>query len=304
MSTILPIRHQAAAAARPLIRARSARRRGDRDGRADRGRGARRDWPAPSSWPGWSKRDQEAGGGMPELNIGVLEKAGSLGEHSLSGAVVNPRAFRELFPDAAAVRPSLPPAGARRGGLLPDRGPGAADPHAADHAQPRLLHRVALRDRPLARRARRGARRQPVRRLSGGRAAGGRARGPRRPHHAVGPRSRRRRRAPTTPSRPTSPPRITVVAEGTRGAARPGVARVAAGRVAQSAALRARREGGLGGEAAARRGDPHARAGRSRPTRSAAASCIRSARPRWRSASWSGSTTTTRASTCTSCSSG
>ena len=34
-----------------------------------------------------------------ELNIGVLEKAEALGEHSLSGAVVNPRAFRELFPD-------------------------------------------------------------------------------------------------------------------------------------------------------------------------------------------------------------
>src|SRR5881628_3143546 len=37
------------------------------------------------------------GGG--DLNIGVLEKAEALGEHSLSGAVVNPRAFRELFPD-------------------------------------------------------------------------------------------------------------------------------------------------------------------------------------------------------------
>ena len=36
-----------------------------------------------------------------ELNIGVLEKAEALGEHSLSGAVVNPRAFRELFPDLA-----------------------------------------------------------------------------------------------------------------------------------------------------------------------------------------------------------
>ncbi|HET8623145.1 MAG TPA: electron-transfer flavoprotein:ubiquinone oxidoreductase [Gemmatimonadales bacterium] len=38
-------------------------------------------------------------GGPGELQIGVLEKAGALGEHSLSGAVVNPRAFRELFPD-------------------------------------------------------------------------------------------------------------------------------------------------------------------------------------------------------------
>jgi electron-transferring-flavoprotein dehydrogenase len=36
-----------------------------------------------------------------ELSIAVLEKAGSLGEHSLSGAVVNPRPFRELFPDLA-----------------------------------------------------------------------------------------------------------------------------------------------------------------------------------------------------------
>jgi len=34
-----------------------------------------------------------------DVNVGVLEKAAALGEHSLSGAVVNPRAFRELFPD-------------------------------------------------------------------------------------------------------------------------------------------------------------------------------------------------------------
>jgi electron-transferring-flavoprotein dehydrogenase len=34
-----------------------------------------------------------------ELNIGVLEKAEALGEHSLSGAAVNPIALRELFPD-------------------------------------------------------------------------------------------------------------------------------------------------------------------------------------------------------------
>jgi electron-transferring-flavoprotein dehydrogenase len=33
------------------------------------------------------------------LEIGVLEKAGALGEHSLSGAVINPKPFRELFPD-------------------------------------------------------------------------------------------------------------------------------------------------------------------------------------------------------------
>jgi electron-transferring-flavoprotein dehydrogenase len=48
------------------------------------------------------KQAQERGGGTADLNIAVLEKAESLGEHSLSGAVVNPRAFRELFPQLAA----------------------------------------------------------------------------------------------------------------------------------------------------------------------------------------------------------
>jgi electron-transferring-flavoprotein dehydrogenase len=47
-----------------------------------------------------AKQDQETGAGAPDLSIAVLEKAGSLGEHSLSGAVVNPRAFRELFPSS------------------------------------------------------------------------------------------------------------------------------------------------------------------------------------------------------------
>ena len=44
------------------------------------------------------KADNEQAGGIGEVSIGILEKAGTLGEHSLSGAVVNPRAFRELFP--------------------------------------------------------------------------------------------------------------------------------------------------------------------------------------------------------------
>ena len=47
-----------------------------------------------------AKRDRERGG--KGLEIGVLEKAESLGEHNLSGAVVNPRALQELFPDLEA----------------------------------------------------------------------------------------------------------------------------------------------------------------------------------------------------------
>ncbi|HXL85891.1 MAG TPA: electron-transfer flavoprotein:ubiquinone oxidoreductase, partial [Gemmatimonadaceae bacterium] len=45
------------------------------------------------------KADNEAGGTLGEIQIGVLEKAGALGEHSLSGAVVNPVAMRALFPE-------------------------------------------------------------------------------------------------------------------------------------------------------------------------------------------------------------
>jgi electron-transferring-flavoprotein dehydrogenase len=41
----------------------------------------------------------ESGDGVGDVSIGVLEKAAALGEHNLSGAVVNPRAFRELFPE-------------------------------------------------------------------------------------------------------------------------------------------------------------------------------------------------------------
>lgn len=45
------------------------------------------------------KRDNEAGGTLGDVQIAVLEKAEGLGEHNLSGAIVNPRAIRELFPE-------------------------------------------------------------------------------------------------------------------------------------------------------------------------------------------------------------
>jgi electron-transferring-flavoprotein dehydrogenase len=45
------------------------------------------------------KNGNESGDGIGEVSIGVLEKAAALGEHCLSGAVVNPIAFQTLFPD-------------------------------------------------------------------------------------------------------------------------------------------------------------------------------------------------------------
>ena len=44
------------------------------------------------------RRDNEGSGGLGDIEIAVLEKAESLGEHCLSGAVINPAPFRELFP--------------------------------------------------------------------------------------------------------------------------------------------------------------------------------------------------------------
>jgi electron-transferring-flavoprotein dehydrogenase len=45
------------------------------------------------------RQDNESGGGIGDIEIAVLEKAGALGEHTLSGAVINPGPFRTLFPD-------------------------------------------------------------------------------------------------------------------------------------------------------------------------------------------------------------
>ena len=98
MARILPVRHQPALPIDRLIRPDAPGAGGDRDGRRDRGCRAGRAGCA-IELARLVKKDQEAGGGMADLNIGVLEKAGALGEHCLSGAVVNPRAFQELFPD-------------------------------------------------------------------------------------------------------------------------------------------------------------------------------------------------------------
>jgi electron-transferring-flavoprotein dehydrogenase len=47
------------------------------------------------------KQDNDRGGGIGDVEIAVLDKAAALGEHCLSGAVVNPAPFRTLFPDVA-----------------------------------------------------------------------------------------------------------------------------------------------------------------------------------------------------------
>jgi electron-transferring-flavoprotein dehydrogenase len=69
------------------------------------------------------KKENDAGGGLGAVEIAVLEKAEALGAHSLSGAVVNPVAFRELFPEMKdADFPFRGPVGAERVYLLTGSG--------------------------------------------------------------------------------------------------------------------------------------------------------------------------------------
>ncbi|MBI5355796.1 MAG: hypothetical protein HZB68_05065 [Candidatus Aenigmarchaeota archaeon] len=51
----------------------------------------------PSSLSGAIKLAQLSKNGGRELSIAVVEKSEAVGHHILSGAIINPRAFRELF---------------------------------------------------------------------------------------------------------------------------------------------------------------------------------------------------------------
>jgi len=67
--------------------------------------------------------DAERGGELGSVEIGVLEKAGTLGEHCLSGAVVDIAPLRELFPDLeVADLPVRAPVGGERVYLLTEGG--------------------------------------------------------------------------------------------------------------------------------------------------------------------------------------
>jgi electron-transferring-flavoprotein dehydrogenase len=91
---ILPARHQAALPLEQLILPEGAAGAGDKMELDVLFVGA-----GPAGLAGAIELARLAKAAGTELNIGVLEKAEALGEHTLSGSVVNPRAFRELFPD-------------------------------------------------------------------------------------------------------------------------------------------------------------------------------------------------------------
>ena len=128
-----------------------------------------------------------------EVTVCVLEKASELGAHTLSGAVLEPRALSELIPDWQAKGAPLDMPVTRRPLPVPDRDARDHPADAADHAQCRQLHRQHGQRRQMAGRPGRAARRRDLSGLRRGRGPlpRGRQRQGRRDRRH-GPRSRRR----------------------------------------------------------------------------------------------------------------
>ncbi len=80
---------------------------------------------------------------LGDVPVAVVEKGKTPGAHLLSGAVVNPRALRQLFPGMYAEDMPFVGPGRERGRLLPDTPPRAADSRAAHDVEPRKLRRLA-----------------------------------------------------------------------------------------------------------------------------------------------------------------
>ncbi len=105
-----------------------------------------------------------------DVTVCVLEKGSEIGAHILSGAIMDPRAMNELFPDWQALgAPLETPVTEDRFLVLTEtkarRIPNCAA--AAADGQPRHVHREPRQRLPLARAAGRGAGRRDLPRLRG-----------------------------------------------------------------------------------------------------------------------------------------
>ena len=113
----------------------------------------------------------------PDMAVCLVEKAGEIGGHILSGAVIEPRALNELIPDwKEKGAPLDTPAGEDRF-LLSDQDTVIRATGPSADAQSRQLYRLARQCRALARPAGRGTRGRNLSRFRGCGTAGGR-----RPH--------------------------------------------------------------------------------------------------------------------------
>ena len=204
-----------------------------------------------------AKEARDAGRSATDLNVAVLEKAGSLGEHNLSGAVVNPQPFRELFPDLSPDRLPFRQRVTGEAVYLLTR------QRAQRIPTPPTMHNAGFYTASICEIVRwlgERAEEAGVNLFPGFPVASLLVEG----DGVLGVRT-----APSGLDRSGEPgaayqdptdltAKITVLAEGTRGMLDAGLARVAAGAVPESPDLRARGEGGVGGQAASGSRHPHA----------------------------------------------
>ena len=103
--------------------------------------------------------DPELTESLGEVPVAVLEKGKVAGAHQLSGAVMNPSAIRELFPDDDSW-PNYGEVGGERVYFMPNKKRAIPlVPIAAAVPQPRQLRHLGRRAQPLAGREGRGGRR-------------------------------------------------------------------------------------------------------------------------------------------------
>jgi hypothetical protein len=152
------------------------------------------------------QQDNEAGGGLGDVEIAVLEKAAGLGEHSLRRGAES-RSLPGTLPRRAPGGDALPPPRHRRGGLPPPGEGRHPPPHPPHHEEPRELGGLPLRGGAVDGGEGRGGGGERLPRLPRGVPPGGGVPGDGGPDHPGWPEPGRRTRAPPT-SRPwISPPR-------------------------------------------------------------------------------------------------
>ena len=188
-----------------------------------------------------------------ECSVCVLEKGSEIGAHILSGAVMDPIALAELFPELEGTRRAADDAGQRGSLLHPDRDQGDLQPALAAARllhQRRLLRREPGQCRALAGPAGRGARRGDLPGLRGRGSAlrrqGRRARGRHRQH---GHRQGRRADGQLPAGRGTDRQVHPVRRRRARAPGQAGHRAIQAARGPRSADLGHRHQGGLGGRA-------------------------------------------------------
>ncbi len=107
----------------------------------------------PASLAGAIQLMQLAKASGKDLEVLVIDKAGEIGNHALSGAVVDPKALDELLPDWRGQAPMEAPVGDDQLLAAHERRPNQSADRTADAEQSRKIRRFAAKNRDVDGRA-------------------------------------------------------------------------------------------------------------------------------------------------------